>query len=825
MKTLFLFILLLCSQAFGALTLYKREMFTNGVVTFSGATVGQFDSVTGALYLRFRGPSLAGESNYWSAQCGRPVGSAAQPAYGVFNMAVTNNANVVASAWFFIKNGTISDTANAAKLLQMRFGGNERMGIWCRSNTIIAQLMGGNQTIPLPVTNQWLWIGLAADNTAGSTFDVRAYYQTLGGAVTQFAITNRDFFGTFSGVTEARFGMEGGGSQNPTVRMGAPSLHYFASFTDIAPAADIDAPEAPPYTWFVNTATGNDTNTGASPSQAWQSAAKIDQESVWVGLFPSPASTQGDSLVIDTSAADLDLTATNLTFSTDGLRVSATNATYWTAKLDVTLTNADFTAQGIPNVFQITTVNTTPFGQSNIVVWEDDKWLAHPTGATWASVSNYIATNAGSFWTDGTTIYVHPLDDTDPTSDGKSYTRSIARSSDGFASAINLSAAYLYFSGLKGGKTAMARTTDNDPLGAYVIGTGTGFGGTSTVANCFAYYSAKHAIGFVADADNSDLTVMDCNAEQGSPYSGAGSQSIWVSFMNGANKSNNVHRYVRCVTVKPSGLIGSTNGTLLNYGGFLMHNSGTGTQFRDIIFDSCSIPYIATAVASNSYVSNCIVGKITSEAVVTNIIVRNRITGGNLADGVSLLTNSYIAHNVFASTNALVGGQSLGSSAVGNSIWENNTFDLSGIPSGDATNRGVIQRNGRVTLLFRNNAVIVPSGKQWTVFEGFDSADTLTISNNVYQLGSSNWVARNYTNSGASDRTFAQWQVLGFDVNSTNVSAIAMTPRYSPLPGSIVIDRGVSLGIAPDITGNIFTNRNDAGAVEHVPPGLFLLTQ
>src|ERR1044071_160293 len=181
-------------------------------------------------------------------------------------------------------------------------------------------------------------------------------------------------------------------------------------------------------TYFVNPSTGNDANSGLSPSLAWKTPGQINGFS-----FAS-----GDILVIDTSSAMLDISATNLTINTPGLTVKATNSTYWTCQLWVTLTNSTFSAQGIPNIYQATTVNPTTFGQSNIVVWEDDKWMNHPLGGTFASVSNNLATNTGSFWTDGTTIYVHPFGNTSPLTDGKVYTRSVARDPSGFANAINL---------------------------------------------------------------------------------------------------------------------------------------------------------------------------------------------------------------------------------------------------------------------------------------------------------------------------------------------------------------------------------------------------
>lgn len=556
-------------------------------------------------------------------------------------------------------------------------------------------------------------------------------------------------------------------------------------------------------TYFVNPATGSDGNSGLTPSIPWQTAGKINGFSF----------AYGDVLIIDTSAAMLDLSATNLTFSTHGLTVKATNAPYWTNKLWQTLTNAHFTATGPANVFQIPIFNNTGWTQQYVVIWEDDKWLAHPTGSTWSSVSNYVCTNAGSFWTDGATLYVHPLGDTNPNSDGKVYTRSVNRNAGN--SAIILTATNIFFADCHAGKTTLARDTDGDGVGAYVLGTMSGLssGTNNVVTNGYFYYGSKHTVGFTDNADNSELLVIDSTAEQATPYA---SCSAWVSYMSGATKSNNVHRYVRCRTRKGIGRIGYTDGTNDNQSVLLSHNNGSGVQWSAFYVTDCDFTngFMALSVATNVYYTGTKMGGITvnspycavNRCWIDTVWVNQLYTGGTL--GIT---------NCIFTPNSLTGFG--GCHAQGTEAIINCTFDTANVTNAD-TALGIIFRAAQVNIEFKNNAVLVPSNRAHTVFGAFTSADTIRASNNFYRLGYNAQTAFNY-NDGVTtaSRTFSQWQALGFDANSVTNPASGLRANYQPTPGAYVNGLGVNIGPMSDFSGTVFSTRTTAGAYEYVAPG------
>ncbi len=520
---------------------------------------------------------------------------------------------------------------------------------------------------------------------------------------------------------------------------------------------------------------------------------------------------------MDTSAAVLDVSATNLTLSTRGLNVKATNSVFWTNRLELALTNAHFSPHALPNVYHQAVFNNTGIGQSNIVIWEDDKWLNHPTGATFASVSNYMVTNVGCFWTDGTTNYLHPLGNSNPASDGKVYTRSVARDVTGALSAINLNASDMSFRDCWARKTCMARTTDGDGLGAYVIGTGGTFGGTSAVSNCYLDYGSKHILGLVGGTSDSIIVISDVRAEQGTPY---GTASPFVSFMSAATMTNNSHTYRRCITMKDIGQIGSTAGADSVQSVFLAHNSSSGVQFRELILDSCVFSgYAVMAVCSNAIVINCTIGGVQPNAVQSNIVLSTRFTGIGLDLSLSGASNSLVRNCIAYHTNVLTGGGWNGWLLKGPAtVIENCTLDFSGVTSSaPGSDTGVIVRKAWQDLTFRDNAINMGTN-QYAVFHGFTTNDIYSgISNNLYHVGSK--LAALYTNGAAgADRTFAQWQALGFDANSLSVPDVRFDSQFRLLGDSPARDFGVSQGVASDFSGALWPNRNDAGAIEYRRP-------
>jgi hypothetical protein len=413
-------------------------------------------------------------------------------------------------------------------------------------------------------------------------------------------------------------------------------------------------------------------------------------------------------------------------------------------------------------------------------------------------------------------MYVHPFDDTNPASDGKIYTRSYHR---GGNSAIQMLAADMHVRDIYAGKTCVAAPINNDPVVNYVLHGQSSFGGTSLIEHCYLYYGSKHILGYTDGNSNSVVTTSNVQAEQGTPYA---SQNPFVSYNGGGSTLNNQHLYTNCTNLATSGLIGSTAGTnvpagsLSRVGSFYSHNSGGTDQFSLIAFDGCD--FIGTLTVGGS-------------AATVTIDNTNYAGGGILAGTVAInrcLINGMMPFNsagsqTFTMRNCIVtpsiqwgGGLNDTHDLYGTETIEGCTFDLSALPAvGGSSGGGLFKHGGNATLTFRNNAVIVPNNAAYGVFENLTTDDTVTATNNVYVVPGS-VVSLAYNDGKATaDRTFPQWQTLGFEANSRSVDDLLIDAAYRPLRFSPLISAGVNLGPMYDFYGLKVYSRDTVGAVQY----------
>ena len=550
-------------------------------------------------------------------------------------------------------------------------------------------------------------------------------------------------------------GLQTGGI-GPMVRVGCPSLYSMTSFSDIAYPSDILPPVEQSNNWFVNPSTGNDNNDGATSATAWKTAAKITIESQYSGMLDSNAAGPGggDVLTINTSSTPLVIGTATLTFATKGIKVQpVAGQTYIKCQAEEFLANASFTqTAGLTKTYQTTDT------QQNIVAWENDKWMWHVKSASYgaaASISNpqtgvttnYATTGAaldavaGSFYTDGTTLYIHPFGDTNPKTDGQTYTRSINRG--GGPSAVTFMAGNYRAIGFYVRKTTLVDSGDND-FGAYcfqdeVLG-GSGF--SSSVEGGYFAYGDKHCFGTTTGVSGSTLLVLNTECEQGNPYCGFGGQSPFVSY-TGVTTADNIHIYRGCTCLTRSGLIGSAAGDPVGTGGdiILSHNNGTGISFASITLDNCNFASgsATLSVATNlNLINHTQVSELNTSFLSTNIqgitFAKQLVT---MLGGAASLT---IQNCLFKPTVALsqTAPYYNGFLLFGSVLIEGCTFDLSGI-SGDSASyfqQGIIQRTGLLGSYFLgNNAYLVPSGENFPLLYNASNSDTLVFDHNAYNLG------------------------------------------------------------------------------------------
>lgn len=801
-KLVIILLLATAVQSQAAMSLLFREMFdTTGTLT-SGSPGSNFTSVTGTLYQRAGGPRLISGS----AASADPHGTTA---YGTLTLPAYPSQTdwLVAGGWFFFASiGNSGANATPLILFTDHFGNTYTMvdvsaGI-IRLNAV---------TLPVASTNQWVYLAVAThftSNPSGGTFnyDVRWYYRVPGGALTQVS-TASNFVMTY-GVHGVRLGFQNTGiSYNG--RMGAVSAYTFSSadFSDVVYPTDVVDPVTG-LTWYVNPVTGSDSNSGSDTAHAWQTVSKLNAESANCGLFASDSYTTGDTLIIDTSAGNFDLGGTPITLQTAGLNVRAAAGQIWAVIQPwKTISAGSWTATGTTNVYSTTDATALA------CLWENDKWLTHTDGANFAAVSAALGSTAGSFYVDasGPTIYVHPFGNTDPRSDGKTYTRSYAGITTG---AVNLNAANMDVWDLYVRKTCDVNASTAAPNAGYGISTGGTWSGTNRIKHCYIDYGGKHGLGLVANSLSNEVTVIDnVQSEQGSPY---GSQSPFVSYNSNSTSATGIrHIYQNCTSLKDTGLIGSTAGTHGQNSTLLAHNNGTGTQFANFTVLNCNFGGgdLTLGVTESTTITGTTIGSITVNDPASTI-TRCLINRAGISQDYSTSPVLIVRNCIFTPT---ADAATLFSGTQGTSTWEGNTFDMSGATGAD-TQAGLFKRLAASTITFRNNAVLVPPAKSYTIFQAYVNTDTFTVTNNAYILGKNTQVAFQYNDgSTTAARTFAQWQALGFDANSVNATGLGLTASYRPLRGSPLINTGASLGSMVDYTGTIFSPRNDIGAIEFVP--------
>jgi hypothetical protein len=818
-----------------ALTLIAREPFVGPGTLTSTSPGANFSSVTGTFTLVRVGPRTSAiAAPGWSADI-RTTGPVNDR--GIKTLSGAASLCGMWGVWVRIKQLPPSGGYLSVLQLLNRADTNVVMDFTINSAGVISTSpfnSGGAAvtfTSPAIAPNTWVWLAVAWQIQPGTKFPygIRCLSMPLGGTLQTWGRADglNALDTSFSSVNA---GLQTGGT-GPMVRIGCPSLYSMSSFSDIAYPSDVIAPVEQSNPWFVNPATGNDNNDGATAATAWKTAAKVTIESQYCGLLDSNAAGPGggDVLTIDTSSAVLPIGTSTLGFATQGLKVQpVAGQTYIRCQAEEILANSAFTATpGLAKTYQ--TFDT----QADAVAWENDKWMWHVKSAsfgasaaitdpktgtttTYASTGAALDAVAGSFYTDGTKLYIHPFGDTNPKTDGKVYTRSINRGNN---AAVAFTAGNYRAIGFYIRKTTLVDSGDND-FGAYCFQDGvlSGSGLSSSVEGGYFVYGDKHCFGSTGGVTNSSLLVLNTECEQGHPYCEYGGQTPFVSY-SGATTADNVHTYRGCKCLARSGLIGSTAGDPVGTGGdiILSHNNGSGISFASITLDDCNF---ASGSATMSVASHLLLTNQTQVGMVTTGCTTTDVQETTFPyQFVSMGTgaaNLVVQHCLFKPVFALSPAPAyFGFLLDGNVTIEGCTFDLSGI-TGNSTSyflQGIIHRIGALNLTFRNNAYIVPSGEDLPLLYNASSSDTLIFDHNAYDLGAGTTLLRSFT-SASTSLTFAQWQSLGHDCINSSLNAALQLQADQPQAGSPLLNAGLDLGSAPDVTGTVYAHRDTIGAYQ-----------
>lgn len=777
--------------------LFRETFGTTGRIDQSNPGTN-FTLVRGVFHLRAGGPRLPGTTAA-SADL-RPDFLTPLASY---RFTPETGIRVFVCGWYFFK--TLQ--AHGARLLAVTAPTGDAGPTISAGNHGLAAGIEYQTKTPLPrnVLNRWVFLGIAVAHDSGRDGSVRFYAKFPGEPMQSWAGFDH---GSLSIASVGGLDM-GVNTTNSAIRcrLGAPAAYRFenADFSDVVYPPDLFEPETG-LTWYCNPATGNDENDGTAPDRAWASLAKINEESVNTGLLSSDAWETGDTLVIDTSAAPLDAEGKALAISTAGLNVRAAEGNEWIdLKSHRSLPGDLWEPTGQANVYSTTDT------QNHIVVWEDDKFLHHPTGASFEAVAATLAATPGSFWTDGVRLYLHPFGSTDPRTDGKRYERSHDFAS---SAAVALMAPNLHIRDLRAGKTCLARSTDNDSIGAYCLGYGAA-PGKAKIAHCYFYYGSKHNIGITVGDVGDDVLLEDVQCEQGSPYVWAGGQTLFVSYNHRPLDLGIIHRFHRCRSVANAGKIGSTEGIMTSYYPvFLSHNIGNPgepSQFERFEFVDCDFGTgsLHGTAAKQVTITNSTAGEINFGTDVS--IERSRILGSL----ISVPGKSMTARNsLFERSGMLTSTYTAGRLDLQGCVFDGSriTHIQGGVPQA-----AFFCRSGPLELIFRNNVAILPANAVSAhFFSQLKSTDSLSLSNNAYQLGGNSLVYAYDDGTRIANRSLAEWQTLGMDEDSF-LCADPVWEDYRPLPGSPLLNAGVEILPTEDFTGTPFLRRNDIGAFEGPP--------
>jgi hypothetical protein len=746
-----------CLSCHAALTFVAREPFIGPGTLTNSAPGSNFSSISGTLTMVRVGPRTSAiAAPGWSADI-RTTGSVNYR--GTIKLSGPASLCGMWGVWVRIK--ALPQPGGYMSVLQLiDQTSNVVMDYSINSSGVIsAQPYNHNGisptfTSPAIIPNTWVWLAVAWQIQSGANFPygIRCLSMPRGGPLTTWG--SADGLGALAtSFTAVNVGLQTGGT-GPMLRIGCPSLYSMSSFSDIAYPSDIIPPVEQPNNWYVNTTSGNDSNDGATASTAWKSAAKIALESQYCGMLDSnaPGPGGGDILHINTSGSALVIGLNTLAFATQGLAVEPTaGQTYIKCQAEEFIANSSFT----PTAGRTRTYQTTDT-QTDAVAWQNDLWMWHVKSASYGAAAavtdphtgvttNYASTGAaldavpGSFYTNGTTLYIHPFGNTNPTTDAKTYTRSINRG--GGLAAVAFTAGNFRAVGFYIRKTTLADANDND-FGAYCFQDGvlSGSGFSSSVEGGYFAYGDKHCFGSTSGVTNSTLLVLNMECEQGHPYCAFGGQTPFVSY-SGATTADNVHIYRGCTCLDRSGLIGSTSGDPVGNGGdiFLSHNNGTGMSFASITLDDCNFASgsATVSIANNLVVTNHTqIGEINTacpSTTVTETTFPHQLV--QMATGATSLT---VENCLIKPTFALSPAPAyFGFLVFGNVTIEGCTFDLSGITGNSSFYflQGMIQRLASLNLTFRNNAYIVPAGENLPLLYNVASSDKLAFDHNAYNVG------------------------------------------------------------------------------------------
>lgn len=429
----------------------------------------------------------------------------------------------------------------------------------------------------------------------------------------------------------------------------------------------------------------------------------------------------------------------------------------------------------ITGTIQTTYTYRNALATAPVAVWENGSLMLS------ARSQSGVEAAAGSWWYDGTYLYLHASDGSNVATNGKTYSY-VTASSPSFTAWDN-GKSWLIFDSLDQAETYNASTATLG--GMYLTGS------NSIVRNLSLHDTYRHPLTVYIGATNNLVTNVTA-------YHAYGTSPLAIY---GPGTSNN-----------------------------LVQNS---TFYNDTSLSSAYLPagvwavIVAHGGSTNNIVDSCVIESTAPTAGGYGILVGD--SGTVVTFSHNLVFGTY-AYGVDVGSG---GGDGLGTGAT-LTLWDN-LLDIS-----QASNVGILL-TGSVGSAIYDNTVFGPSNTNSALSQTSTSTGGL-VKNNIFYTGayasvdasSESGTAYDYNDYfsasgtpfswGGTAYTFANWQVnaaqdshsLNSDPGLTNASSLSTTGNYSLLAVSPAIDAGVNLGSAYE---------NGLAPADVWPGGVSLLNQ
>jgi hypothetical protein len=557
------------------------------------------------------------------------------------------------------------------------------------------------------------------------------------------------------------------------------------------------------------TAAMNVTGSGIGPATTPPNASSITRIT-WNGGSNSATIAAGTSLTSDTITYSLNHTADQI------VTVYTTNRNVETYANNFELLYQNFSG---PDQSQLATVTgyslggetiidsinalITPaatysatFGSTPVAVWENDQLLSLQQNEA------FVEETAGSWYYDGTTLFLHATDGSNVATNGKTYTY-VTASSPSFTAWDNAKS-WLIFDSLDQAETF--NTSSATVGGLYLTGA------NNIVRNLSAHDTYRHPFCFYIGAQNNTATNVTL-------YNSYSTSPICVY---GPGTTNNL---IQKSTLYNDTYLRSEYNWAGNYWAVAVFHGGSTNN----TIDSCVIQSI-TGLCPNGCISTATshgYGVLVGDTGTTATISHNYILGSS--------TGSY--EWAVAVGNVGAGGLGTGASAT---VWDN-VIDASSIGSTNDSAQAAIALSGGAGSLIYNNSVYGPSVTNPALLVSTSSTGVAAKNNIFYtggyasvDAGSETGTAIDYNvwfgasgspfSWGGTAYTLSGWQTnSGQDAHSfsadpglVNASPLVTTGNYSLLAISPAINAGTNLGA---------TYQNALSPVSVWPGGVSLLNQ